>query len=116
MSGKRLKSKEQINAERRRAAAAQAARASQGRRTAESQPQQPRTRRPEERRRPEDRPQPSNRRRRPADVPQRILTPTPHGAEGLGSGRNPVPCGSCSLYWSSCWCWAAHWLPLAGLS
>ena len=47
MSGKRLKSKEQINAERRRAAAAQAARASQGRRTAESQPQQPRTRRPE---------------------------------------------------------------------
>ena len=98
MSGKRLKSKEQINAERRRAAAAQAARASQGRRTAESQPQQPRTRRPEERRRPEDRPQPSNRRRRPEDVPQRrersgSRPPRPtkdgYGGSGGNGGRRP---------------------------
>lgn len=101
MSGKRLKSKEQINAERRRAAAAQAARASQGRRTAESQPQQPqapRPRRPEERRRPEDRPQPSNRRRRPEDVPQRrersgSRPPRPtndgYGGSGGNGGRRP---------------------------
>ena len=103
MSGKRLKSKEQINAERRRAAAAQAARASQGRRTAESQPQQPRTRRPEERRRPEDRPQPSNRRRRPEDVPQRRERsgsrpprPTKDGYGGSG-GNGGTASGSSKL-------------------
>lgn len=88
MSGKRLKTKEQINAERRRAAAAQAARASQGRRTAEPQPQQTRTRRPEEYRRPEKRPQPSNRRRRPEDS-ARPARPRPSG--GNGNGRPPVP-------------------------
>ena len=88
MSGKRLKTKEQINAERRRAAAAQAARASQGRRTVEPQPQQTRTRRPEEYRRPEKRPQPSNRRRRPEDS-ARPARPRPSG--GNGNGRPPVP-------------------------
>lgn len=88
MSGKRLKTKEQINAERRRAAAAQAARASQGRRTVEPQPQQTRTRRPEEYRRPEERPQPSNRRRRPEDS-ARPARPRPSG--GNGNGRPPVP-------------------------
>ena len=88
MSGKRLKTKEQINAERRRAAAAQAARASQGRRTVEPQPQQTRTRRPEESRRPEERPQPSNRRRRPEDS-ARPARPRPSG--GNGNGRPPVP-------------------------
>lgn len=99
MSGKRLKTKEQINAERRRAAAAQAARASQGRRTVEPQPQQTRTRRPEEYRRPEERrrteerhrteerPQPSNRRRRPEDG-ARPARPRPTG--GNGGGRPPV--------------------------
>ena len=88
MSGKRLKTKEQINAERRRAAAAQAARASQGRRTVEPQPQQTRTRRPEEYRRPEERPQPSNRRRRPEDS-ARPARPRPSG--GNSDGRPPVP-------------------------
>lgn len=100
MSGKRLKTKEQINAERRRAAAAQAARASQGRRTVEPQPQQTRTRRPEEyrrpeerrrteeRRRPEERPQsPSNRRRRPEEATH-PARPRPTG--GNGGGRPPV--------------------------
>ena len=88
MSGKRLKSKEQISAERRRAAAAQAARASQGRRTAEPQPQQTRTRRPEEHRRPEERPQPSNRRRRPEDSARPARPTRPTG--GNGGGRPPV--------------------------
>ena len=103
MSGKRLKTKEQINAERRRAAAAQAARASQGRRTVEPQPQQTRTRRTEEyrrpeerrrteeRRRPEERPQsPSNRRRRPEEA-TRPARPRPTGGNGgNGGGRPPV--------------------------
>ncbi len=88
MSGKRLKTKEQINAERRRAAAAQAARASQGRRTAEPQPQQTRTHRTEERRRPEERPQPSNRRRRPEDSTRPARPTRPTG--GNGGGRPPV--------------------------
>lgn len=93
MNGKRLKTKEQINAERRRAAAAQAARASQGRRTVEPQPQQPRPRRPEERsRRTEDVPQTPPRRRRPEDVSQRerpaSRPPRPTG--GSGGNRPPV--------------------------
>lgn len=89
MSGKRLKTKEQINAERRRAAAAQAARASQGRRRVEPNAQHSRARRPEESPRP-------NRGRYPEEDRPRQRSASRSGPpprNGTG-GRPPSPDGN----------------------
>lgn len=83
MSGKRLKTKEQINAERRRAAAAQAARASQGRRTVDASSQPPRSRRP-------DTPPQSTRKRRPEETSARGRSPSYASRPPQnGAGGNP---------------------------